>query len=241
MTTAVRLSVHTDVRRVRASLDAFARDQVPFATAKAINATMLEVQAAARAGLAQHFTLRRRPFAERLVKIERGGFATKQKPVGVVGIQGPRADVLAKFEPGGTKRPRDLGRIAVPRVGGIAKPRPTSIVREELRPGALLDNTLLSLRAFVRPFKSDPKTRGIFVVDRRHEARLGARRRGGRGASAAQQKRARPQLVYTLKPSVPIPATLGFVPLTRRVVSERLVPNLQTAVRAALATPKAAR
>lgn len=271
------ISVAGDVRRLRATLDRVGQQQLPYATAKAVNATLLAVQDAERKRLREVFTVRRAAFVDRLVKIERADFATKRNAVGRVGIQGDRADVLAKFEQGGTKRPAGGHALAVPVVGSIAKPRAGSVVpdgthtgAQDLRARALLGNQLLTLRAFLKAYNGG---RGVFVVARAAEAKLRDGRRqqiaraGGvgfgrhvrsgatgrfvaspaRAAAAAAVKvrkpdarKAAPRLVYALTPSAPIAPSLRFVPTGTAVAQAQFVPNLRTALAAALATARTA-
>jgi hypothetical protein len=105
----VSIDVTATVRDFAATLDQFHQRQLPFATANAINDTLLEVQTAERAHIHAAFTVRRTSFIDNLVKITK--FAKKDDPSGEIGIRGPnsapdRADILTKFETGGTKTPR---------------------------------------------------------------------------------------------------------------------------------------
>ena len=51
--------------------------QLPYATARAINTTLVDAQKEIRRGLGQRFTLRRRQFVERTIKMNKPDFATK--------------------------------------------------------------------------------------------------------------------------------------------------------------------
>jgi hypothetical protein len=194
-------------------------DQVPFAMGRAILAVLKTGQKAQVEHMGRVFTIRRKNFARLSVKIT--GFPNKNKPVGEIAIQSPggRSDIFSKFEHGGLKIPHE-GRsfIAVPRVGSLVKRRKSSIVPEQLRPAALRDNPLLTLRTFVKPFKKDPSKLGLFAVDRAAESRVGAGRRAGK-VLKRDRNRARPSLLYTLIAEAPIQDTLDFVKTMTDTVS----------------------
>jgi len=80
--------IHVDVVSRTRGLGAVAHQQAPFALALVINRTLEEIQLAERRVLAERFTLRRRQFVERLVKIENRDRPTKAKLRGRLGIQG---------------------------------------------------------------------------------------------------------------------------------------------------------
>lgn len=211
--------------RVQASIsDALvqmAAKQLPFAMSKALNDGALAFQKAQIASMSETFTVRRRDFLQKSVKITH--FATKSNLVAEIAVESPggRSDVFGKFEDGGIKHPAN-GRhfLAIPRVGSFVKPRARSIVDDQHRPAALLKNPLLSMRTFVKPFKNDPSQLGIFAVDRVHEARLGASRRSGK-VSKRDLRRARPMLLFTLEAQAPIPADLHFELNAERVINGR--------------------
>jgi hypothetical protein len=84
--------------------------QSAFALANAFNRTLDEGQIAQRAGIHSRFTLRGRsaPFLDRLVKRRREDFATRERLVGRLRIEGPegqaaRAALLTRHELGGTR------------------------------------------------------------------------------------------------------------------------------------------
>ena len=114
----INLSVQHNIKDVIRRLERVQRDQIPFATSLAINNTAKLIQAEERAALLRRFQVRRRQWVERNVKIIR--FSNKRDvPIhAIVGIEAPgdpsRSDILGKFEKGGTKRPKDGKRLAVP-------------------------------------------------------------------------------------------------------------------------------
>jgi hypothetical protein len=205
--TTIKVGLTVDRSRLEANAS-----QVPFALKNTIARVLKAGQAAEREHMARTFTLRRKDFADRSVKITE--FPTKTKLVGEIAISSPggRSDIFSKFETGGQKFPHN-GRtfIAVPRTGSLVKKRKSSIVPEQLRPAALKDS--LTLRTFVKPFKKDASKQGIFAVDRVAEAR--ARRTGKKRDS----NRARPTLLYTLIDEAPIQDSLEFVKTITDTVS----------------------
>lgn len=123
---------------IRVSLDATDVDrkllhlhshQVPFATSVALNEVAKQGQARQHRHMLTTFNVTRPAFVGKAVKIK--PFATKRSHEVVLKIEPPggagRADVLSKFEDGGTKTARDGGRLAIPvdarrgRTGALSK------------------------------------------------------------------------------------------------------------------------
>ena len=218
----VSVRVSGDVRRLRASLDRLGQQQLPFATMRAVNRTLEDVQAAERAHIARVFRVRRPDFINRLVKIGPGDFATKANLVGRVGIQGPRADILAKFELGGPKV--FTGRtIALPATIRLNK---SEIIPRGRRPRRLLDN---------------PRNRA-FIVRTATGTGLVLQRTGRKQVGPHQVGRdPRLRVVYGLARQAQIPATLEFQATGRAVVRGRFALNLRAALTEALATARPVR
>ena len=202
----------TIVSKRAAQLLKTAAKQVPFATSVAINETAKDFQKVQVAHIESAFTIRRQTFARRAVKIK--PFSTKQRLTATVSIDPPggKADILAKFETGGTKRPRGQ-HIAVP-VG--VRTSPTRVIPKARRPRQLLQKpNVFALRQ--RRGKLPP---GIY-------RRMGARRAGKRV-----------KLLYAFKTSVPIDARLDFLETGQRVVRQRFGRNFQRAYAKALRTAR---
>lgn len=94
------ISVRSDIRGVARALDDFARKQLPFATAQAINATAQAVK------LAEQENMRKvldapTPFTVNSVAIKR---ATKSNPVALVYVKPVAAAYLLPYEIGGTNK-----------------------------------------------------------------------------------------------------------------------------------------
>jgi len=135
----IHFRAHTDP--VSQALRSLYRDQIPFATSKAINATLVDGQRAQRQHMRRAFTLRRPGFADRSIKIRGGDWATKRRLKGIIRVETPgggaRNDVFTQHEPGGDKHPLSGTRLAVPqgglRVGVIPRnKRPKSYLFERM-------------------------------------------------------------------------------------------------------------
>jgi hypothetical protein len=236
--------------------------QLPYAAAQGLTQVILLAQGAQREGMGSRFEVRRAPFAMQAVKVTQ--WPKKSALAGVLAITGPnsdprRGDIWTKFEAGGDKVAFGGHRyIAVPRTGSIIKRSKRSVVADEHRPAALRDS--LTLRTFVRAYKSAPGKLGIFAVDRRHEARLGRKRallqyghtrntlrrdaltgrfiRRARLVSPtapALRRRARPMLLYALTGRVPIAHRLEFQSTAERTARTELPRAMQAGLAKALA------
>ena len=183
--------------------DLFA-DQIPFATAKAVNSTALSFQANQRERVSDRFTVRR-PWVLQGVKINRGDFATKRKPEAIVRIDSSR-DFLVKFEEGDPKRPRSGTRLAIP---DEARRTKAGVVSRTQRPRAQRFRVHgRGPRAIV--FRGD---RRMFMIHRP----------GGRGdifQRVGRRGRSHPRHLFTFAPSAQVDAVLGFEGTARRTVKE---------------------
>ena len=214
--TTIRVRTTVDVSKIEG-----AARQVPFALSKAINATLIKAQAKQRAHMAAEFTIRRKPFMERSVKITR--FAKKASLIGELAIASPgdRSDIFAKFEQGGTKRPKDGHSLAIPIVGSPVKRSTKTVVLAKNRPRALLDRAQTTNKrgkavggAFLRPAK-DGKPGMIFM-------------RTARGL----------KLAYVLEPAVPIKPELHFVDTVTKSIDQTWEQDFAEALANALSTAR---
>lgn len=198
--------------------------QLPFAISTAINETLKDVQTRERARILTRFTIRRRPFAERAVKIK--PFSTKRTLAGVVKIEPPggpsRADIFAKFERGGTKRPRDGQHIAVPIDARRTK---SGVVSKTQRPKAFRFVRRTTRRGKVQA-RGERRT---FIIT---NGSPGIYQRVGRGRSS------RIRLLYAFERSVRIDRRLHFVETARRTVRERYARNFHEALLRAIRTAR---
>lgn len=196
--------------------------QIPFATSKALADIALEFQRRQRVHLGQIFTLRRRTWAERNIKIAH--FPTKTELYARIVVESPgdpnRSDIIGKFEDQRTKRARDGRSLAIP-----AEARRTSadIVRKSDRPRAFNfrsegNRAVGDRRTFILPLRSRAGARGIF-------------QRVGRG------KGSRIRMLFFLKPgAVPIEPTLDFYDTAIATVREEWGEKFDRRLREALAS-----
>lgn len=197
----MNLTIRVDARSALGFLNSLSR-QAPFAISKAVNDLMVHGQRRVQAGLSEHFTLRRRTWVERTVKVQR--WANKRSLVATVGID-PTRDVLAKFEAGGVKRPAGKA-LAVPVEVRRGK---TGIVVKSLRVRELqlrahrTASGAVQLKGLKRTFAVKGPTGGAILQ------RVGRRRKGT--TTLAQEIAAgKVRVLYAFKRSVPIPASLHF-------------------------------
>jgi hypothetical protein len=217
----IRIAVRSDP--ALRSLEHIAR-QLPFAVSKALNDLGIEFQRVERAHLGRAFTLRRRDWAEKNVKITH--FAKKTDLHTTIAIESPgdpsRSDILSKFESDTQKRPKDGKSIALP---VDAKRSKADIVRKAERPRAFNfrlegNRTVGDRRTFILPIRSQPGARGIFQ-------RVGK----GRGS--------RIRLLFFLKPgAVPIDPDLDFYENAMTTINNQWREKFDSRLREALATAR---
>lgn len=216
----MRIGVRTNLAQVRRDVRAFREDQVPFATSKALNELAKLFQRKQTDAILEDFTVRDRTFMRRAVKIK--PFARKRSLFAQVQIEPPggarTADILAKFERGGTKRPQG-SRLAIPQEVRRTK---TGKIRTNLRPSKL---NLKSVSGQLS--EGDQRTFSI----RRSGGRGGIFQRVGRGA------RSKVRLLYAFIPRARIRPRLGFIKRAKSVAKE-FGPLFDRAYRAALRTAK---
>ncbi len=190
--------------------------QIPYATAGAINTTLTTAQREIRGGLERRFTLRRKQFIERTIKINRQDFATKTKLEGRLQVDRDRP-VLAKHEHGGRKQPKS---------GHLAIPTGTRHRRTKRFP---------TLKSRYGPFRH--QGRRLLGKDRTFIIATGSSaglyQRTGRG------RRSKIKQLYAFKRSVPIEARLRFVETATRVIHRDYARNFHRALDRAMHTAKA--
>lgn len=197
-------TVETNAPEVGALIGRLFRDQIPFSTSRAINATAKDFQRVQRRHMADEFEVRRKRFVEGAVKIK--PFATKRRLEAVVSIDPPggkaRADILTKFESAREKFPYSGNTIAVP---VDVRRTASGLVSRPLRPGNLGLHHVAG-----RMSKGDRRTFAI----RDGEGGTGAifQRFGRRGATSIR-------ILYLLVKRVPIDPGLDFYENAERVVA----------------------
>lgn len=215
------------VPRVAESLAAIdhVKRQLPFATSKALNDVTLVFQQRERVHLGKIFTLRRRAWAERNVKVQH--FATKSELYARIAIEAPgdpsRSDIIGKFEEETQKRPAPgYKRIAIP---ADARRTKSDIVRRNERPRAFNfrdqgGRTIGDRRTFIAPLRRQAGARGIF-------------QRVGKG------KGSRIRMLYFLKPgAVPIDPDLDFYENAIETVRQQWSEKFDARLREALSTAR---
>ncbi len=203
------MRIEVDIRdsEVGVFLRTVESDQLPFATSLAINWTALEFQKRERSRLHDIFTIRRRSFAERSIKIRRGDFTTKTKPEATVRVDSPRgrSHIFTKFETDTSKRPFRGRSIAVPTEN---VPRTgTGIIPKRWRPRSLLEKARQRRRG-----------RRAFLI----------RRPGGRG-TIFQRINGDIFALYQLVPRVSIDPELKFEVTARSTVRDVWAANFTRA------------
>lgn len=218
----IQIELDTNATEIQRWMRAVFLDQLPYAMARAVNATAFDARDAIRRGIDERFTIRR-PYVPRGVQIPPGGRATKQKPEAIVELD-RRRSFLAKFEEGGVKRGSATMPIAIPtehiRPVHTAIP-PLSLYpknlglqeRRDISGGFTAARTTFTRRG-VKQWKGKRRT---FVIDPwEHNATpelWGVWQRRG-------PKRHQIRLIWAYRREIPIPPTLKFVETGRRTVNE---------------------
>lgn len=94
--------IHVDLTQFRRSMSSIARDQMPYATALALNDTATDVKDAWEDDFDQHLDTPT-PFTKRGVYVSR---ASKRRLMAEVGLKPVQAEYLEKQITGGTRRPK---------------------------------------------------------------------------------------------------------------------------------------
>lgn len=188
--------------------------QFDYAVARALNLTATDFQTAERQRIESRFTLRRRDFVLRTVKIERAGFARRGKLFVDVGID-PKRDILAKFEPVGVKRARGGGALAVPQ---DVRRSQSEVIPKSRRPRAFHFRVHRTKRGAVQ-LKGEKRT---FILEQGFL-------RGGIFQRVGRSRRSSVRLLYLFTRAVPIEAELRFVETARKVCQTRFTSNFQRA------------
>jgi hypothetical protein len=228
----MRVNVQTNAEQLGRAMSAIFHEQVPFAVARAVRQTALDVQEAQREHQAQAFTIRRKTFMSRAVKIR--DWPTKQDPTAIVRIEPPggpeRAQLLIEHEEGGRRGPPGTqhtpGKPAR-KIEREARPSPTQIAPKRLRPKQL------GLKVV-----SSGGPEGVEVA----HGKLGTfslKWPSGAGLILQRTSRGRARVLWALAPGgVNLTARLGFHETATRVIGERWVQNMGDAWDQAIRTAK---
>jgi hypothetical protein len=232
------ISIRFDTSEVERDLTEIERKHVPYATAQALNATAIQGQVAVQESLDDSFTLRRRDWARRSIKMRREDFAKKTDLAATVRVETPgdpaRSDILEKFEKGGTKTPEGQS-LAIPHKARSGK---KGVVRKGMRPKDFMfeywgsgprgeiyrgrDRTFMIRRA--------DGTGGIYQ-------RKGKATKAGKSAGRRRMKEGRDlniKTLYRFTPEAHIDSRLHFEETMRGVVRARFSANLDIALTTAI-------
>lgn len=239
------ITVEVDTETASRWLRGLYASQIPFALQRAINKTALQAQTRVRELMGSDFTLRRRDWALKNVKIRREDFATKAKLQAIVRMEAPgdgsRTDILAKFEKSGVKKPHDGGRLAVP--VDVRTSRVT-IIRKNERPRSLdfVHKGGVVWQGKKRTFmiRKPDGTGGIY----QRTGKKGTKRRRGEGrrlASDVVTRRTRDmnvRILYRFTPLARIEGRLHFEDTARRVILQVWDANFAEAFEHAMRTTR---
>ncbi|MEP6744359.1 MAG: hypothetical protein ABJB33_02600 [Gemmatimonadota bacterium] len=184
-----------------------------------INNTLKKSQTAVWGTLAAYFTLRRRTFIERTIKITE--FAKKTSLSATLAVD-PTRDFLAKFEEGGTKVSTQGKSLAVPIA---ARPNKSALIPPRFQ----IKNLQLTSVTNKNGKVTIQGARGTSLIRTGHGAFI--LQRFGRGGKQTR-------VLYALERSVPIPATLGFDKVVRATIDEVWEGECGAAVERAISTAK---
>jgi hypothetical protein len=207
------LTITVNSTEVVNTLDNLAARQMPFATARAINAVGVDFEQAQRQRMHQVFRIRGNPLFLELQGVKfLDGFATKGHESITMGID-PKADFLSKFETGEAKTATKGPFVATP---DDIRSDPMTILSEAQRPVALF---------------ADQKANQVFEIRPGANARLlpGIWQRSGKGGL---------QRLFALSQSVPIPADLEFEDTARKTVDTMWAQRFSEAFEYALSKAK---
>ncbi len=200
----VALRVRTNALEVAGAFGVLYRDQLPFAIKEAINDTAKDAQRAQRAGMPQRFTIRRKAWVERGIKIK--PFATKRRLVATIAVDPPggesRADILTRHEERGFRVPFKGRALAVPIE---ARANKQDVVAKRNRPKAFAFREMVRGTGGTRVFKGQKRT---FMIQR-PDGTGWILKRTGRGKHGSLFEGT--SVLYVLDKSVPIESRLQFV------------------------------
>lgn len=243
------INVEVDTETASRWLRGLYSSQIPYALMRAINKTALQVQVAERRDMDQEFSLRRKDWAHRNVKIRRDDFATKTKLQAIVRIEAPgdrsRSDILAKFEETTTKKPKG-SHIAIP---VDVRTTTVGIVRKNQRPRSFdfvhwggnvwrgKDRTFM--------IRNPDGSGGIYQRTGRRGRKKkdgtrghGAGRRMASSVSSHQDRDLNVRVLYRFTPLARIEKRLKFEDTARRVIVQVFDDNFAEAFRRAVETAR---
>jgi hypothetical protein len=209
-----RITITTNSLAVVAALDKVARKQIPYATSLALNATADGAQAAARASLGAHFTVRRRAFLEKGIVVTKSNRRTWPNVAAQISL---RDEFMARQVTGGEKNARAGGSVAIP---VAARRTPTEITAPNKWPGKMLAGGGGRRKFFLGKIATGPR-KGTMAVMRRTSA-----------------DRYPLQVLYLLKPGVKVTPRWDFPGIVERHALRNYDINWRQALQYALDTAR---
>jgi hypothetical protein len=263
----MELNINVDTDALIANLHERYHNQLPFAVSKGINQTAKDIQAAIRAKLTQTVVTRTpksTAWISRLVKINRGDWATKESLVARVAI-GPRGfsegdakTLLPMVDQGGVRTSRmQIGHGAIFAQGSVAVPLRTSVMEvipRYMYPSALGLQAIRSIggtgeAATFRAGRGKHSRRKVkqrlagmlmkgtnrtFLIKTKKGEGLLLQRTGPGGRGGKGQITGRAWFI--IKPSVTVHARRFFHPTAQATAKGVLTRNLQDALALAMAS-----
>lgn len=204
------LTVQINTRDIEKGLNDLAKSQLPFATSKAINASLRDAQSAMVGQAKSALTIRNARFLKLSYKITK--FSNKIDLSATLALSnvGSRdtMNIFGRLEEGDTKTGKGGGNVAIPTRN--VKTSAKGIITSANRP-----------RNLKKSFKANVfgNTEGIFQT-------------------AGTKKKPKLKLMYTLKPSVRIPDKLDFNTVTPKAFNATFDGHMNTELTKAIASAK---
>jgi hypothetical protein len=220
------ISVHADMKALRRQLDDFAKKQLPFATAQAINAVAMKVQAAERANLQSRLD-RPTPFTVNSVAVKK---ATKSTLTATVYVKDIAARYLAPYETGGTQALPGSSRAAL-------NPKDPTLLN---RYGGLPRNKIATLRNRPDVFVGTVQTKDgpVDGVWQRPYYRPKAQKRGRSKLPKGSNTTGRLKLLVRFTDPQPVTKELHYGTTAAEIVKRNMPIELRRAFAQAMKTAK---
>lgn len=212
------MRIRIDDSDVQAGYRRMVDQQMPFIIAETINGLMLDAQKEVVRGIHARFKVREAGLIRRTVKIRK--FAKKRDLSTDFALDGKGADILAKFEEGGTKRPVEGANLAIPQ---DVKANRAGLIIHRNRPRALID----ARKAFLI------RTPRGGVILERYGRKTSKKRRRTDGGSGRKTR-----ILYLLRPRVKIDDRLEFIDTVTKTFTIRFDRQFDLAFTRAMRTAR---
>jgi hypothetical protein len=223
---AIRMDVRRGLRELECGFDAFTRRQLPFATAQMLNAVAPMAAAAEMVGI-QDTLGPVTAFTRRAMAVRR---ASKSRPVATIFVKDIQAEYLEPYMPGGSGR-------QVLKSRAVLAPVDLKTNQYGNIPRGKLDALKGQKDIFIGPVKT--KDGVINGVWRRIAAgRAQGRRRRAKGTGVDLGAKGRLELLIRFEDPKAVRPRLKYGQPTAIVLSRHVYPELEKALRQALATAR---